>query len=397
MARPTLRSVRDNIDSIRIGETGLANDQHYKRRILEREFKATGNLAIASVLDQERKHRQRQEAARRHNTKPRRVRNRDGRPRRKDFKSPEGFNGCSAVAGRSYASKAGERMAKKLEGFPDTLLHPATIGLLIIPCGERVDEHVNKSRPMLRCGFGGLSYGSLVTGGFHIAIETAAYLSTIFPPEEWPPQMDPITRPDQLFAYLHFHGVIADPYLSKSSIRKMIKEHFPGKRRVCVAQVQPERTNKDGEITHGAQGFLEYAMMEKTEIKVAGMERKKEAVIGLAELSATWSKRNRSFTMGKSLAATGVVIDQDRVLQLQLEERLAFVKKNWEKLDYAHQFIHLWMSGRVSIFKKSQPWLKHGDTVRERFVSFIGLVKKWCAATKAEDVDFFDYLDTALE
>jgi len=50
MARPTLRKMRDNIDAITMGKTGLANDQHYKRRILEREFTATGNLAIASVL-----------------------------------------------------------------------------------------------------------------------------------------------------------------------------------------------------------------------------------------------------------------------------------------------------------------------------------------------------------
>jgi hypothetical protein len=53
MARPTMRTMRDNIDAITLGKTGLANDQHYKRRILERDFTATGNLAIDSVLNQQ--------------------------------------------------------------------------------------------------------------------------------------------------------------------------------------------------------------------------------------------------------------------------------------------------------------------------------------------------------
>ena len=341
MARPTMRSVRDNIDAIRIGKTGLANDQHYKRRILEREYEATGNLAIAAVLARQTKEEERQQASKFYNTKRRQTRKNDCRPMRKVFRSPEGFNRCSANSGRSYASKAGERLAKKQEGFPDVMKHPVTIGLSIIPFDERVDEHVSKSRPLLRRGFDGLSHGAQVAGGFHIAIETAAYLSTIFPPEDWPPEMEPFTRPDQLFAYLHFHGVVADPYLTKASVRTKIAEHFPGKRRVCVAKVQPERTNKDGEITHGAQGFLEYAMMEKAEIKVKKAEQKKEAIIGLAELSATWSKRNRSFSMGKALAVTGVQIDPERVLQLQLEERLAYVRKNWDKLGIMEQTHHI--------------------------------------------------------
>jgi len=82
-------------------------------------------------------------------------------------------------------------------------------------------------------------------------------------------------------------------------------------------------------------------MMEKAEIKVKKAEQKKEAIIGLAELSATWSKRNRSFSMGKALAVTGVQIDPERVLQLQLEERLAYVRKNWDKLGIMEQTHHI--------------------------------------------------------
>jgi len=97
MARPTMRSVRDNIDAIRIGKTGLANDQHYKRRILEREYEATGNLAIAAVLARQTKEEERQQASKFYNTKRRQTRKNDCRPMRKVFRSPEGSSAASWV------------------------------------------------------------------------------------------------------------------------------------------------------------------------------------------------------------------------------------------------------------------------------------------------------------
>ncbi len=397
MVRPTMHSVRDHIDANGIGKEGLANDQRYKRRILERYAQATCNLAIASVLDRQRKQQERHKAAGRSRKPTRGKRHAGDRPIRRDFRSPEGFNECFVNTGRSYASRAAERMEKKQEGFPDVMRHPTTIGMAIIPFDGRVDEHLGKCRPVLRRTFKNLSHGFQVIGGFHIAVEAAADLSMIFPSSEWPREMDPVNHPDELFAYLHWHGIIADPYLSKQSIRKVIADKFPGKRRVCVAKVQPERTNKYGEITHGAQGYLEYAMMEKTEIKVTGPHRKKAAIIGLAKLSATWSKRNRSFSMGKSLATTGVKIDSERVMQLEIEERLQHVKRNWDKLDFAQQFIHLWMSGKVFVLNRQQPWLKRNTSIRKQFLEFFSLVRKWSTENTYEDLDFFDYLDVLRE
>jgi len=68
-----------------------------------------------------------------------------------------------------------------------------------------------------------------------------------------------------------------------------------------------------------------------------------------------------------------------------------------DKLDYAQRFIHLWMSGQVPILRKPQPWLTHGSTLRERFLEFLGLVKKWSLDKSAESLCFFDYLDSTLE
>ena len=241
MERPTMRSMRDNFDAIAINKTGLANDQCHKRRILEREFNTTGNLAIASVLNQQNKLLRQQKSAKQHSIKPRKLSRTSNRPRRKDFNSPEGFNEMGIATGRSYASRAGERMEGKQKGFPDVMRHPTTISNMIVPLNTSdVKERLDTCRPRMRDAFSNFSYGAQISGGFQLAIKTAKYLATIFPASELPKSLDPVNRPDELFALLHWHGVIADPHLSKQEVRGILKNAYPGCRRVCVAKVQPD-------------------------------------------------------------------------------------------------------------------------------------------------------------
>ena len=398
MARPTMRTMRDNIDANTIGKTGLANDQCYKRKILEREFEATGNLAIKAALDQQQRMIDRQKSAKQPAPESRSTNHDSDRPRRKDFNSPEGFNECGVATGRSYASRAGERMEKKQEGFPNVMRHAATINNMILPLNTRNPKAVlDMGRPRMRDAFNKLSDGFQVSGGFQIAMETAEYLATIFPADEWPDSFDPINRPDEVFALLHWHGIIADPHLTKKEVRKIVRDAFPGSRRVCVARVQPEKINKHGEITHGAQGYLEYACLDKTEIKLKKTDQRKAAIIGFAVLGAQLNKRNRSFSMGKSLAVSGVEIDPTRVIELEVQERLNYVRKNFDRLSYAERFLHLWMSGAISIIRKPQSWLSWGGSTSDRFLAFLSLTKKWCADDSAENTCFYDYAEASLE
>lgn len=397
MARPTMRTMRDNIDAIIIGKTGLANDQCYKRRILEREFKATGKLAFALVLNQQHDSEQRQHAAKRKRAKSRKSRHPNDRPRRRDFNTPEGFNQCGVTTGRSYASRAGQRMEKKQAGFPDVMRHPTTIDCMVLPLTADADVEQAFCRVRMRDAFGTLSQGGQISGAFQIAMETAEYLASIFPASELPACLDPINRPDEVFALLHWHGIIADPYLTKQDLRRIVKDAYPGSRRVCVAKVQPERINNHGEITHGAQGYLEYACLDKTEIKFKKAEQKIDAVKGFAMLGASWNKRNRSFSMGKSLAVTGVEIDPVRVIELEHKERMNDIKMNRSRLSYAEQFLLLWLSGAISVIRMPQPWLQCGTSISDRFIAFFSLVKNWCDDTSAEGTCFYDYVEATLE
>ncbi|WP_461427700.1 hypothetical protein [Gymnodinialimonas sp.] len=375
----------------------MANDQCLKRKILEREFEATGNAAIASVLHHQAKMVEREKDQRQYATPRRKTKRSGDKPRRRDFKSPEGFNECGAVKGRSYASKAGARMERKQNGFPDIMRHPATINNMIVPLTGDAKAATDKCRCLMRDAFKNLSEGAQVSGAFQIAMESAAYLATIFPPSELPECLDPINRPDEVFALLHWHGVIADPYLTKQEVRQVLSDAFPGCRRICVSKVQPERVNKQGQITHGVQGYLEYAAMNKTEVKFDKPNQKKDAIIGFAMLGSQLTKKNRSFSFGKSLAVTGIEIDPGRILELEHMERLHDIKKNWKNLSFGEKFIHLWCSGAFVMLRKGQTWLKGCATLGDRFRVFLALVKKWCDDPSAESPCFYDYAKVVRE
>jgi hypothetical protein len=387
-----MRSMGNAIDAQQIGTRTLAADQLHKRRILEREARATSDPALIAVLAHQDKIIARNQAAIQYGTARRKPKRSSRKGRRKDFKNPEGFVVCGLSHGRSYSSLAGARMERKQAGFPDVMRHPTTIHLMPVPLSGDLNAATDLCRPRMRACFASFTFGSQIEGKFQYAMKTAAELAAYFPPDELPPYVDPIIRPDEVFALLHWHGIIADPFLTKKQVRKIVSKAFLGSHRVCVASIQPERTNERGEITHGGQGFFEYSALDKTDVKLNTAEQTVAAITGHARLSTTWNKRNRFFSMGKPLAVTGVQIDPDRVRELELMERLDAVKKNWKKLSYAEQFIHLWFSGLVSMIRKPLTWLKHGISIKDRFLQALSIVRNWSTDGDAQDVDFMDYV-----
>lgn len=288
-------------------------------------------------------------------------------------------------------------MEAKQAGFPIIMRHPTTIGLAMLPLTADLALETKKWRQRMRVAFEKLTAGSQVSGGFQIVMKSSRYLASILPASELPECADPENRPDDLYAYLHWHGIIADPWLSKKEVRGIVIAAFPGNRRVCVAKVQPERIDPNGELTHGPQGWFEYAMLQKTEIDFSEPQMRIDAIIAYARLDATWSCSNRNFSMGKPLDVSGVRIDPDRVAELELNENLAGVKRKWEKLTYAEQFIHLWFSGVVQIIRKPFSWLELGVSQADRLCTFLVLVRKWSILPDWQDIDFFDFVRPALE
>lgn len=275
--------------------------------------------------------------------------------------------------------------------------HPTTVHIAAVPLTGNLDKDVKAARQRLRRFCGKLTDGTQVEGAFQIDMKTAEYIASVLPADQLPPELDPISRPDEVFALLHWHADISDPWLSKNTIKKMLREEFPGCRRICVKKVRKKWLTKDGRETGGAQGWLEYLSMDKTKIEFKKTWQTKEAIIGMARLSTTWNKRNRSFSYGKSLAVSGVKIDQDRVAKLELQERLEIVRKNWDKLGAAEQFIHIWMSGVIKVIKRDTRWTKFGGSIRERFLKLLALVKNWSTEPGSENTDFIDYVEPLLE
>lgn len=395
MARPTIHSVRSGVAVRGLNKSGLGANQNLKRTILQSTYAQTGDPALLTALNQQHKAVERHKAALDHVDSRRRPKKRRGA--RKDFRTPEGFNQCGLNIGRSYASKAGARMEAKKVGFPDVMRHPATINLCILSVWDSLKLAADTERKQLRKVLSDLSHGAQVEGMFSFVIHKASYLATMFPMEEWPQGFDPDARPNELFVLFHMHCDVSDPYLTKRQVRKLLADAYPGKNRVCVRKIIPEKEDEDGQKTHGGQGYLEYSAQEKTEVNTDRPEDREEEVSAYARLMDTWSKRNRSFSMGKPLSVTGVVIDEDRVKQLELIERLMWIKKHKSGEAYAEWFLHTWMSGLAKVTQQPQIWPQLGTTTVGRFLQALALVKNWCSLDDPEAPCFFDYMETQLE
>ena len=400
MTRPTMRTMRDNIDCLGLNKAGLAADQKLKRQVLERELEASKDPAIEKALSQQSKAVRRHKNACKYNPKqpqqsgPLTL---DGRRRRKDHRSPEGFNECGLNTGRSYASKRGAHMEAKKAGFPDILRHPTTILLAAVPVNSLLDAESLQWRSPLRKLFDQFTEGVQVEGSFQIDMKTAEEIAKHIPRDEWPDCFDPIHRPDEVFALFHWHGDISDPYLSKQQVRAKIAEAFPGYKRVCVRNVKEEWITKDGFVTGGAQGYLEYFSMDKTEFDFSEAQQTQKAIVGHARLTATWNKRNRSFSYGKPLAVSGVQIDPNRIAGLELQARLDRKKKNWANLGVGERFVDMWFSGLITVVKNDPRWLSLGDSLADRLKKAMALVKNWSDQNGPEFPCFLDYAETALE
>lgn len=399
MTRPNIHQMRCNIAAINIGKAGLGADQKNKRRILRSAAAITGDMTLMSVLHDQNKLEAQFKAAFEH-ASPRRARRANAsrkRGSRKDYRSPEGFNECGLQVGRSYASRAGTRMEAKKAGFPDVMRHPTTINLCIVPAWGCMKLAADLQRQKLRCKLVGFSFGVQIEGMFSYVMKAAAYLQTMFPMDEWPDGFDPVARPDELYALFHIHCDISDPFLTKRQVRDLVAGAFPGSNRVCVRKIQPEEETDDGQKTRGGQGYLEYAAMDKVEIKFDKPKLREEATVAHARLSKTWTKRNKSFSMGKPLSVTGTTIDQDRVDELLLIERLEWVKQNRDGEAYAEWFLHMWRSGMIKVIQKPNKWVKLGLTAGDRFLRALALVKNWSRDKTPEATCFLDYADARLE
>lgn len=196
--------------------------------------------------------------------------------------------------------------------------------------------------------------------------------------------------PHTRFAMLHIHFIIFDPWMTRLEVRELFDNEFPGASRVCARRTKEHFVFADGEIGAGAQGYLEYASMEK--IETAFGDESCDAVIEHFNISKTWTRHNRNFSFGKSIVVTGIIIDPARTKVLERENRLAWVKKNWLKLCYAERFIHLWTSGAEMIALGIMSMPNYRERFKERFLLLYTLHSNWVRLNLFEEIDFKGYL-----
>lgn len=249
------------------------------------------------------------------------------------------------------------------------LLHAVTINLALVHLDDNLELILKVYRRRLSKALRRLSRGSIVRGKFDMVLKFADGLEFELPEGDLPEELRGKVMAHQRYGMLHIHFVCFDPELSKSEIRDILVEAFPGNKRVCIKRPHEDVVHPDGTVTRGIQGYLEYLSMEKIDLDF-GVESV-DAILDFAKLDNTWTRANRNFSFGKRDMNTSDLIDPSRVELLERQACLERTRKNFKDLSFAERWLHQWMSDarrifdRVTLAKAGQHWLKR---LRELFL-----------------------------
>lgn len=309
--------------------------------------------------------------------------------------------GSGSTDAQSYyqnkqAMKSAARQEQHQAGFPDALRHASTIGVSILAANPLLKDAGNQARPRLHATFGSLSDGACAHGAFQVEMQTARYLAKMFPKEEWPHGFDPISEPDRLWGFLHIHVVICDPEMTKNQLRRLLKQAYPGKNRVCIRRVKPVIKLNDGTETAGAQGYLEYAWRNEPRADMDTPAKTAEAIIEFIRMNTTWDARSRGVSYGKSLEKSGTILDKERVKFIEAQDRAQWIKDHWHQLDYAVRFLHTWLSGLVEVQRSDKEWVKAFRKGVSPISDMISIFSNWATTMDAKDIDFSEYFPNPL-
>lgn len=393
--RLTIARVRANVAAAGYAALSKSEQRQRTNTIIRAAIAETNDPRLDAAVAKRRKADQRLERSRQY-----------AHPRKHRRKSPTQSLGSRAprhryargqLDGCSYfevkrAMKAAARQEHNQAGFPNVLRHPVAIMLCILPTEANLKDETNRARPGLRNIFGGLSQGVRVDGSFHNEIKYAHELKEMFPVEEWPDGFDPVAEPTRMWAVLHLHAVICDPWMTKNEIRRYLKDRLPGCRRNCVRRVLPVVTLEDGTETRGAQGYLEYAQINKPRADMGKPQDTARAIIEFSKMDITWCARSRTFKYGKTLEDSGVVLNPDRLRYIEQQDRLQWIKDHWDKLSFAEQFVHIWRSGIVGTFRSSIDWTVLFGRGSQSISALLRNIRNWATADAAKDTDFIVYL-----
>lgn len=202
----------------------------------------------------------------------------------------------------NYQVRGGQRMAEPFRGLPTFMLHPSTINLCLVGTDSDLAVLVRKFRKRLKRVFRSFSAGAIIRGMFDLKLKYADELTFDVPDDELPLEWRNGKLPHLRVGMLHVHFVVFDPLLTRQRIRGLLRMAFPGNNRVCVRSPREEIVHDDGTVTQGAQGYLEYASLEKIELEFGAESC--AAVLEFARLDSTWGRANRNIRFGNRTRET---------------------------------------------------------------------------------------------
>ena len=290
----------------------------------------------------------------------------------------------------NYRERAGQRQMGPFHGVPTAMTHCLTVNLALEPIEGDLKTALDRYRPRIHRVMNRMTSGATARGKFDIALKYADDLAFELPDRDLPEGITTGNLPHKRYAMLHIHFVVFDPWKTRLEIRDLFSKEFPGAKRVCAKRTKRHTALKDGSVVGGAQGYLEYASMEK--VKVQFGDEAEDAFLEFTAIDNTWTRSNKNFAFGKAPSASGITIDHNRVAYLERENRRAWIRRNWSKLGYAERFLHVWMSGNFEMTSGIKSHSNYRENFKETLISTLRQYCNWLKGGFFEVLEFTKFL-----
>lgn len=394
MARPTIQKVRRNELNNKLTAGTVRQQKIAALKILEEEYEKTQEPWIGAILRKVARCSPTYRCNSKHCPECANPRASKAQRRKACRQTQVPYVQSTTVSAHSkeYRIASGQRSIAAFEGLPCSMVHCITINLAMVELTGNLKEKVDKCRRILRRVMMRLSPGAIARGKFDMVLKYADDLAFELPDDCFPIGVTNHNLPHERMGMLHIHFVVFDPWMTRLEVRDAFAREFPGASRVCAKQTRQTTVLADGTTVGGAQGYLEYGSMEKVE--VAFGSESDAALIEFCQLDSTWNRANRNFSFGKPIAVSKIEIDMDRANFLERENHLAWVRRNWSKLDYAEKFIHLWFSGAISVMAGLKSLPDYRSTFAESFNRVFLEYCNWARCGFFEVIDFTGFLNS---
>lgn len=377
-ARPQLSRMRQNVQSVGMGTGSLHSQKQAMNSYLRRLSNPSD--AVTTVLNSQKSNSRYHRYKNKYCPFQSNAKTRTGNRHVSTVSAVN--NGFVNVAGTrqgkyssNYQVRNGQKLMEPFDGLPLCFIHPMTINFAYLQDSANLRTVTHELKERVQHCVSQFSSEAIIRGYFDIKMTYADGHQYVMPTDETTISYTYTRRDQEIVAMIHAHFIIFEPQMVGEEVRATFANEFPGRKRICLRKPHTEKVNANGEISHGIQGYAEYASLEKVELGFG--KANGDALLKYIELDDTWDGRTKLIRYGNRTDKTMTAVNQD-IYQTYLhaleEKRKA---KHWDNIDYAKRFMYVWFNHTNNardlyraLTKQSDK--RHDDKLIGKIVQFLG-------------------------